>query len=37
MNAIALITKTKITASKVSDLLIKAFNTKTIPQNDEHE
>ena len=37
MNAIALITKTEIMASKVSDLLIKVFNTKTISQNDEHE
>lgn len=37
MNAIALITKTKIMASKVSDLLIKVFNTKTISQNDEQE
>lgn len=37
MNAIALITKTKITSTKVSDLLIKTFNTKVISQNDEHE
>lgn len=37
MNAIALIAKTKITASKVSDFFIKTFNTKTIPQNDERE